>query len=287
MAKREIRVSIFYSDLFVWDLMRMKNNLDDFLRKSNEFYGKYRLRIDPFPFPYNYTLYKDAFVLSTVHGIMPDVNQDQLAADMRADTEKNHALGDELLDPNLTQDRRKQIALEFRDLDKMNKLRLWQGGNSNGEYSFRLALGERFRTNKMLKSRATEFKKAPRLVVIFCEFVALQIKSKTSRDVVGVFIDAMGRETIKFYTDNNKPIPTFTQPFVIIDIKEAIWHTLAHEIAHGNGHSHPTSSYGGYYDGPQESIYNYFSMGLAPSEVILEDADLKSLENAFFVKEVP
>ncbi|MGL6234670.1 MAG: hypothetical protein ACRC20_04940 [Segniliparus sp.] len=284
MGKREIRISIFYTDLYVWDFMRRKAFLESFLKQANDFYGKYKLRIDPFPFPWDYTLYKNAFVLSTGKGFQPDVNQDQLAADMRADTADRAALQQKLADPNLTVGERAELVRQGQELDKRAQGRIWQGSTSNGEYDLRLALGKRFASDKTLKSREAEFRKTPRLVIVFCEFVSLQVHSQTSLDAIGMYIDALSQSERKRYAAYKKPVPAFEQSFVIIDISGASWHTLAHEIAHGNGHAHPTSSYGGYYDGPQESIYNYFSSGMDPSKVVLEDADLKSLENAYFVR---
>lgn len=285
MAKREIRISLFYSDLFVFDFMRQKNRLDQFLKSSNDFYGKYKLRLDPFPFSYNYTLYKDAFVLSAGRGIKPDMNQDQLAADMRADSATSAALRKERADPNTSPARVDEIDKALEKLRNNSDARIWQGFNSNGEYDFRKALGERFETSKTLKAHERDFKKAPRLVVVFCEFIALAARSQTNTDTGGVFVHGLDRQKATAYKQHKKPIPKFTPPFIIIDIPSASWHTLAHEIAHGNGHSHPEGEFGGYYDGPQESIYNYFSSSLPPSQVILEDADLKTLELAFFVRE--
>ena len=102
--------------------------------------------------------------------------------------------------------------------------------------------------------------------------------------MIGEYLDALSGSKIKTYSSFKRPLPAFQQPFIIMDIRAADWHTLAHEIVHGNGHVHPSGDHGGYYDGPQESIMNYFSSELKPSEVILEEADLKSLNLAFFVR---
>jgi hypothetical protein len=285
MAKREIRLSLFYSDLLVFDFMRQKNKLEQFLKSSNDFYGKYKLRLDPFPFPYNYTLYKEAFVLSEQQGISPDMGQDKLAADMLSDTEREQKLRDELDDPNTSADRRAEIIKQLKQVNADVQARVWQGFNHTSEYDFRMALGERLATNKTLKQHETEWRKLPRLAIVFCNFITLPKRSKTNEDVIGLFLPALSRDTITIYKRYKKPIPKFTQPLIIIDARSADWNTLAHEIAHGNGHSHPEVSYGGYYDGPAASIYNYLSQDLPPSEVILEDADLKTLELAYFVRE--
>jgi hypothetical protein len=284
MDKREIRISIFYSDLGVFDFLRLGHRQEQFLKSANEFYGKYNLRIDSFPFSYKYVLYRDAFVLSEAQGIKPDIGQDQLAADMRAHDANEKRLQTEL--PNTSQERRQQIAKELKTLSDQIPLFVWQGFNHTGEYDFRMALGERFQTNKTLKKHAPDWKKAPRLVVVFCEFIKLDTPSKTRVDVEaqGIF-ERLDAAKLTAYKQSNKPIPKFQDPLIIIDVNQANWHTLAHEIAHGNGHVHPGGEYGGYQDGPQESIYNYFSHDMPPSKVILEERDLKSLELAYFVRE--
>jgi len=284
MSKGEIRVNIFYSDLFVFDFSRHKHQLDNMIKSANDFFGKYKLRIDTFPFPYDYTLYKDAFVFSQSDGVKPDMGQDKLAKTLREDEAEGEKLNKEYKDPNTTEDRRAEIRKRKDQLYKKAQSLIWDGFNHNSEYDFRILLGDKFKQNKVLKKYEKEWAKALRLNIVLCEFISLPQKSKTNKDVIGEYLDPLNGSKIKSYKNFKKPIPSFQEPFIIMDIRATDWHTLAHEIVHGNGHVHPLRDFGGYYDGPHESIMNYFSSDLKPTEVILEDADLKSLNLSFFVR---
>ena len=284
MSKGEIRINIFYSDLFVFDFSRHKHQLDNMIKSANEFFGKYKLRIDPFPFPYDYTLYKEAFVFAQSNGVKPDMGRDKLAQTMRADEAELNRLNEEYSSVNTTAERKIEILKRKEQIHKKASDQVWDGINHNSEYDFRILLGEKFKRDKILKKHEKEWAKTPRLSIVLCEFITLPQKSKLNKDVIGEYLDALSGSKIKTYSSFKRPIPAFQQPFIIMDIRAADWHTLAHEIVHGNGHVHPSGDHGGYYDGPQESIMNYFSSGLKPSEVILEEADLKSLNLAFFVR---
>jgi hypothetical protein len=285
MDKREIRVSIFFSDLFVFDLSRHQRKLEKMMLGANEFFGKYRLRIDSFPFPYDYMAYKDAFVFTAGQGVKPDMGMDELAHKMREDDKALEALHAEEALTTTSDARKAEIRKEVDRRHAIAQTWIWDGFNHNAEYDFRMLLGERYAKNRMLKKYAREWKTKPRLNIVFCEFIKLPEPSKTNMDVVGEFLPSLTRTKKNSYRGFKKPIPAFEAPFIIIDLRQTDWHTLAHEIVHGNGHTHPTGSYGGYYDGPQESIMNYFSGGLGPKDTILEDTDLKNLEQAFFVRE--
>lgn len=284
MSKGEIRINIFYSDLFVFDLSRHKHQLDNMIKSANEFFGKYKLRLDPFPFPYDYTLYKDTFVFSQGEGVKPDIGMDKLAKTMHESEAEEKKLEDEFKNPNTSDQRKAEILLRKNELQKKTQDLVWDGINKNSEYDFRILLGEKFKRDKVLKKLEKQLAKERRLSVILCEFINLPQKSKLNEDVIGEFIDPLNTSKIKTYTSFKKPLPLFQDPFIIIDIRTATWFTLAHEIVHGNGHVHPSEAYGGYRDGPQDSIMNYFASELKPAEVILEEVDQKNLGIAFFVR---
>ncbi len=285
MSKGEIRINIFYSDLFVFDLSRDKHQLDNMIKSANEFFGKYKLRIDPFPFPYDYTAYKDTFVLSQGDGVKPDVGKDQLTKTLKENEAEEKRLDDEFKDLNTNDDRKAEILKRKNELHKLAQDLVWDGFNSNSEYDFRILLGDKFKNDKVLKKIDKQLTKAPRLSIVLCEFISLPQKSKLNEDTIGEFIDPLSSSKIKSYKSFKKQVPSFQQPFIIMDMQTATWFTLAHEIVHGNGHVHPSGEFGGYKDGPYESIMNYAAVKLKPTEVILEEADQKSLELAFFVGE--
>ncbi len=284
MSKGEIRINIFYSDLFVFDLSRHKHQLDNMIKSANEFFGKYKLRLDPFPFPYDYTLYKDTFVFSQGEGVKPDIGMDKLTKTMHENEAEEDKLEEEFKNPNTSDQRKAEILLRKNELRKKVQALVWDGINKNSEYDFRILLGKKFKYDKILKKIEKQLAKEQRLSIILCEFISLPQKSKLNEDVIGEFIDPLNASKIKNYTNFKKPLPLFQDPFVIIDIRTATWFTLAHEIVHGNGHVHPAEAYGGYHDGPQESIMNYFASELKPADVILEEVDKKNLELAFFVR---
>ncbi|MBF5045809.1 hypothetical protein FGE12_25600 [Aggregicoccus sp. 17bor-14] len=284
MAKREIRISFFYTDQSVLDFTRLKRRLDEMVKSANDFFGKYKLRLDTFPFPYNYLAYKDAFVLREYDGIEPDVGMDLLKKHMDEDTARDKVLDAEEDDPNTSAARRVELRALRKALNAQVQARVWEGFNSSAEHDVRMALAQRFASNKTLKKYERAWRKAPRLPVVLCKFVSLPQHSLLNQETIGQYTPALSAEKARSYRQFKKRVPTFVQPYVLLDITQANWVALAHEIVHGNGHVHPEGTLGGLYDGPAESIMNYSAYDLTPSKAILEEADQKLLEVAFFVR---
>ena len=76
MAKRKIRINVFYSDFNVFLMLRHKKRLEKMIDLANQFFGKYDFELDALPFPYDYVAYRDAFVLHDYNGIKPDVGME-------------------------------------------------------------------------------------------------------------------------------------------------------------------------------------------------------------------
>jgi hypothetical protein len=297
MARDEIRISVFYSDQSVYDFMHQaagaggsSNRITQLVKDANDFYGRFRLRIDPFPFPYDEKLYKSAFVLRASNGIKADPARAQLTRDMKQTDDRRTALVAELTGGKAKPDRVKQIKSELEAMNPLYQDFLWRADDfvSSSEYDFRLDLDAKFKTDKSLIANSKAFAKNPRLAVVFSEYTPPDKSSPMYRPLEdlydGIFIQPLNAAKRLRCSKFKKQIPGYDLSFVSIDCKSADWYTLAHEIAHGNGHSHPTSGMLGFGDGPNNSIYNYSARGLAPSKVILEDKDQKTLKLAYFVR---
>ena len=271
---KEIRLSFYFTDELVFQTVLQSNILTSQIRWAEEFYKRYEYKLSLQDRYYTEKELIQSFVLAKEKGFLINFQYWEVINEL---LERYHKANDEydvlLRSPQLNRVRLSELLKIINETSSAT--------NALSRQVNKDCIDVRTQIN-MLSMLLLDKKMAPpnlnnRIVVIFC-------------------FSKFDSDTLKGISIGNTSIPTNPfQPFILIPIgspelgtqktmKELVVNsamTLAHEIVHAAGHSHPPK--GGEKDGPPNSIMNYAIHGKNPSEVILEASHIEKLNKAFFV----
>lgn len=285
MAKKDIRLTFYYADESIWDLVKKNKTKKRLVTWAESFFARYGFKIDEFPTTYSERTYKRKFCLKKTNGTRADYASQQQLKDEYRKLDKlfsDYKLKflDMALNDTLPADEKQRqldaIKAEWDKVtDEMRRTNEKIGTSSAFEIEFRKQIYPIHQSLSLTKER---------LAVIFCEFENA-IDPSTGRRTVGETFDLRigGANAIFAWAIVSFKWPdAYGGTIVIIDVNrmtKKAEYTLAHEIVHAAGNTTADNQ------GTAKNIMIYKDAeGKAPSDVNLESTDKTKLETAYFVK---
>ncbi|HEX2609113.1 MAG TPA: hypothetical protein VHK91_17140 [Flavisolibacter sp.] len=286
MALKDIRVTFFYADEQIFDLVKKWRTRLRLIKWADEFYKRFGFKIDEYPFPYNEKAYRKDFSFAKSKGIRPDYTERLKIMHLRDalvlqhETLKKKYEEFENSPPADVAERIKQKEALDKELheivDKSFEIQALLNNQGEFETQFRVLLQLKMQNPKIGGTK-------PRIPVIFCEFIN-NWELFDSDPVTGETLKSEGRlvHLLVWGMATIAGLDLYTGPLILIDVKRMIKsmeYALAHELVHGAGNTTADNK------GTRGNIMIYADAeGKSPGDVNLEPSDKAKMEVAFFVR---
>jgi hypothetical protein len=286
MALKDIRVTFFYADEQIFDLVKRWRTRLRLVKWANEFYKRFGFKIDEYPFPYNEKVYRKEFSFTKIKGIRPDYTEAVKMKKVEEAFKLQKEAWQKKVDvyqkspPTDPVDRLKmqdEIVTEGQEiLAKAQEILDFHTVQREFETQFRIYLNVKLLDKKISGDK-------PRIPVIFCEFVnAWELFAENN--TLGQTFNSDGRPAhlIVWAMAAYYGLDLYSGPLILIDVErmtKSVEYALAHELVHAAGNTTPDNQ------GTKGNIMIYAdAQGKSPADVNLETSDKTKLETAFFVK---
>jgi hypothetical protein len=280
---KDIRITFFYSDEAIFDLVKNWNTRIRLVKWANEFYARYGFKIDEFPYPWNEAKYKKDFCLQKANGlkVLYTNNDRELTIEKIKNKEElgriNKILSSVDYSSDLDSEFQKNLKLKIAALEYKSEL-------EDLENLLAIRRPTEFRKLLLAKLKQTKSNVTNRVIVIFCEFEdVLLSKYGIKGDVLATTYPLTHLDLCLFLYNILAPESEelFLGVIVLIDINrmtKKYEYVLAHEIVHAAGNTTADNK------GTKGNIMIYADAeGKAPTNVNLEPNDKARLDVAYFV----